>query len=337
VRVGIIGTGAISAKHALAYHNLGFAITACNNATISKGKAFAEAHEAEFVSTAEELVRHPKVDYVDLCTFPDFRLEVMELCARYRKHLLVQKPMATNLETAQRMIDLAAQSEIQLGVVSQHRFDDATIFLKQAIADGHLGRIVQANAYVPWYRSPEYYSRPIKASWSVEGGGALINQGIHEADLLLYLAGPVTRVSADWQLGGVHAIESEDSINATLRFASGALGVIQASTALWPGYPERLELHGTKGSAIITGDKLTSWDVQQDSGEPAPLASAVASGASDPMAISVVPFERQFQDFAEACETGRPPVCSGKDGYLALQLVLSAYESCRTDAPVSVG
>ena len=118
MRVGIIGTGAISAKHALAYHNLGFAITACNNATISKGKAFAEAHEAEFVSTAEELVRHPKVDYVDLCTFPDFRLEVMELCARYRKHLLVQKPMATDLATAERMISVASAAGIQLGRVS---------------------------------------------------------------------------------------------------------------------------------------------------------------------------------------------------------------------------
>src|ERR1700761_5972769 len=131
MRVGIIGTGAISAKHALAYDSLGFSITVCTNATAAKGKAFAEAHGAEFVSTAEELVSHPEVEYVDLCTFPDYRLQVMELCARYRKHLLVQKPMATNLETAKTMIDRAAEAGVQLGVVSQHRFDDATIFLKQ--------------------------------------------------------------------------------------------------------------------------------------------------------------------------------------------------------------
>ena len=184
MRVGIIGTGAISAKHALAYQNLGFEITACTNATPDKGKAFAAAHGAEFVATAEELVRHPNVDYVDLCTFPDYRLQVLELCAQHHKHLLVQKPMATNLETALAMVKLAEKAGIQLGVVSQHRFDDATIFLKKALAANRLGRILQANAYVPWYRSTEYYSRPIKGSWSVEGGGALMNQGIHEADLL---------------------------------------------------------------------------------------------------------------------------------------------------------
>jgi UDP-N-acetyl-2-amino-2-deoxyglucuronate dehydrogenase len=336
VRVGVIGTGAIASKHALAYHNLSFEIAVCTNTTPSKGRAFAAAHGAEFVSTVEELCRHPKIDYVDLCTFPNFRLPVLELCALNRKHLLVQKPMATDLTSAQAMISIAADAGIQLGVVSQHRFDDSTLFLKRALAAGRLGRILQANAYVQWYRSPDYYSRPIKGSWVVEGGGALINQGIHHADLLLYLIGPVTRVFGEWQLGSLHPIESEDSIHAVLRYANGASGVLQASTALWPGYPERIEIHGTNGSAIITGDKLTTWDVQQDTGEPAPITSQFASGASDPLAISVVPFERQFADFAAACREGRAPLCSGADGYRALQLVLSTYESCRTGLPVSI-
>jgi UDP-N-acetyl-2-amino-2-deoxyglucuronate dehydrogenase len=112
--------------------------------------------------------------------------------------------------------------------------------------------------------------------------------------------------------------------------------VIQASTALWPGYPERIEIQGTRGSAIITGDKLTQWDVQDDSGEKAPVVSDVASGASDPMAISVVPFERQIQDFAAACESGRSPLIAGEDGYEALQLVSAIYDSCRTNRPVNV-
>jgi UDP-N-acetyl-2-amino-2-deoxyglucuronate dehydrogenase len=336
MRVGIIGTGAISAKHALAYHNLGFKIVACTNFTPEKGKAFAAAHGAAFVPTPAEVVRHPEVDYVDLCTFPDFRLPVLELCALHRKHLLVQKPMATDLTTAGEMIRMAAEAGIQLGVVSQHRFDDSIIFLKKAMEAGALGRILQANAYIPWYRSPEYYSRRIKGSWAVEGGGALINQGIHQVDLLLYLIGPVKRLFAEWQLGALHAIESEDSINVVLRYANDAIGVLRASTALWPGYPERIELFGENGSAVITGDKLTTWNLRQDFGEPAPLTAQIASGASDPMAISVVPFERQFSDFAEACQQGRAPLCSGIEGYRALQFVLSAYESCRTGLPVSV-
>ena len=122
-----------------------------------------------------------------------------------------------------------------------------------------------------------------------------------------------------------------------LRYASGATGVIQASTALWPGYPERTELHGTKGTAIITGDKLTTWDVADDSGDPAPVTKAVASGASDPMAISLDPFERQFLDFGDAIAKGRQPLVSGEEGYQALEVVDAVYRSCRTGEKVALG
>jgi UDP-N-acetyl-2-amino-2-deoxyglucuronate dehydrogenase len=336
VRVGIVGTGAISSKHALAYRNIGYQIVACTNPTASKGREFAAANGAEFVETVEELCEHPLVDYVDVCTFPDFRLQVVELCAKTGKHVLVQKPMAIDLATAAKMISVAGKAGIQLGVVSQHRFDDAVIFLKRAIGDGRLGRILQADAYVKWYRSAEYYSRPIKGSWTGEGGGALINQGIHQVDLLLYLVGKVAEVFGYWQLGAVHRIESEDSVSALLRYGSGAIGVIQASTAFWPGHPERIEIHGTKGTAIITGDKLTTWSVDQDFGDPAPTASPAVSGASDPMAISVVPFERQMLDFGRACRENRLPECSGVDGFRALQLVQSIYEACRQGHPVGI-
>ena len=133
--------------------------------------------------------------------------------------------------------------------------------------------------------------------------------------MLLYLVGPIDRVSAAWQLGAAHQIESEDVVNALIGYASGATGVLQASTALWPGYPERIEIHGTKGFCILAtgGDKLTRWDVQDDSGEPAPIDHALASGASDPMAISTLTLERQFLDFGEACATGRAPVWRLRD------------------------
>ena len=147
-------------------------------------------------------------------------------------------------------------------------------------------------------------------------------------DLLLHLVGAVHQVFGYWQLGALHKIESEDLVCAVIRYASGATGVIQAATAIWPGYPERLEIHGTRGTAIVTGDQLTSWDVQDDSGDPAPVMQKAASGASDPMAISLTPFERQLSDFGEAVKAGRPPACSGQDGYRALQLVRSIYDSC---------
>lgn len=336
MRVGIIGTGAIAEKHAQAYKNIGYEITACTNRTAAAGHSFADAFGAEFVETAEELCRHPRLDYVDVCTMPNFRLSVVELCARSQKHVLVQKPMATNVDTAREMIMIARKAGIQLGVMSQHRFDDSVLFLKQAILEGRLGRILQADAYVKWYRSAKYYSRAAKGSWDGEGGGALINQGIHQIDLLLHLVGAVDQVFGYWQLGALHAIESEDLLCALLHYSSGATGVIQTSTSLWPGYPERLEIHGTKGSAIITGDKLTIWDVQNDTGTAAPIALHGASGASDPMAISLVPFERQLLDFGEACRTDRPPLCAGEDGFRALQLVQSIYKSCREKTKVDI-
>jgi len=326
----MIGCGAISQKHAQVYKNIGYELTVCTDIFEETGRRFAETYGAEFVSSYEAVCRHPRVDFVDVCTFPDFRLEPIEICARTGKHVQVQKPIATTLDVARKMIETARRGGILLGVVSQHRFDDACRFLSKALADGRLGKLLQCDCYVKWYRSPAYYSRPIKGSWKTEGGGALINQAIHQVDILRWLAGPVAEVFGVWQLGALHRIESEDVVNAVIRYRSGATGVIQASTAFWPGYTERTEFHGTRGTAVISGDKLTTWDVENDAGEPAPVDTHVASGSSDPMAISLEPFERQFLDFGRAIEKGGQPLVTGEEGYAALELVDAVYRSCRT-------
>jgi len=336
MNVGMIGTGAISNMHAQACRNIGFRLRVCTDIDEEAGRRFAGRHGAEFVRTYEEVCRHPEVDYVDVCTFPDFRLQPVELCAQAGKHVQVQKPIATNLETARRMIAIARRAGILLGVVSQHRFDDASLFLSQALAAGRLGKLLQCDCYVKWYRSPAYYSRPIKGSWQTEGGGALMNQAIHQVDILRWLAGPVAEVFGMWQLGALHKIESEDVVSAVLRYANGATGVIQASTAFWPGYTERTEFHGTKGTAVISGDKLTVWDVEDDSGEPAPVSAPAVSGSSDPMAIPLDPFERQFRDFGDAIARGRKPLVSGEEGYQALEIVDAVYRSCRTGEKITL-
>lgn len=337
MRVGIIGTGAIAHKHAQAYRNIGFTVAAINDNDISRAEAFSAQYGGEVCAAYQEVCRHENVDFIDVCTFPDFRLQPLKVAAQAGKHVQVQKPVAIDVKTARGMVEFAAQHNVLLNVVSQHRFDDSIQFLKAAILSGRMGKIVQADAYVKWWRTAEYYSRPVKGSWHTEGGGALINQGIHQVDMLLYLCGPVAEVFGYWQLGAVHKIESEDVITAAMRYASGATGVIQSSTAMWPGYTERLELHGTKGTAIVSGDKLTAWDVQDDTGDPAPLAKDVASGSSDPMAISLEPFERQFRDFGEAIRAGRPPLSSGEEGLRALELVAGIYDSCRTGEKVRLG
>jgi UDP-N-acetyl-2-amino-2-deoxyglucuronate dehydrogenase len=332
----MIGTGAISHKHAEAYRNIGYELVACTDVYEPAGRKFAEQYGCEFVQSYEEVCRHPKVDYVDVCTFPDFRLQPIEICAQTKKHVQVQKPISTNVATARAMIETARKAGITLGVVSQHRFDDSSQFVHRAIAEGRMGKLLQCDCYVKWHRSAAYYSRPIKGSWATEGGGALINQAIHQLDILRWIAGPLQELFGYWQLGALHKIESEDVVNAVVRYANGATGVIQASTAFWPGYTERTEFHGTKGTAIISGDKLTTWDIENDSGDPPPLARDAASGASDPMAISIEPFERQFRDFGEACKTGRKPLVGGEEGLQALEIVEAVYQSCRTGGKVAL-
>jgi predicted dehydrogenase len=336
MRVGIIGTGAIAGMHARAYKNIGYTVRACTNVTEEKGRRFAAEHGAEFLERYEDVCRHPEVDFVDVCTFPSFRLDVVRACAASRKPVQVQKPIATTIAIAREMVAVARAGGILLGVVSQHRFDRASMFLSSALQNGRLGKLLQCDAYVKWWRSDQYYARPVKGSWQTEGGGALINQAIHQVDLLLWFAGPIRELFGMWQLGAAHRIESEDLVNAVMRFENGATGVIQAATALWPGYSERIEIHGTKGSAVITGDQLTTWDVKDDAGEPPPLSSGVASGASDPMAISVESFERQFLDFGDAIAEGRRPLVSGEEGLSALQLVDAIYRSCRTGTVIAL-
>ncbi len=336
MRVGLVGTGAIAHKHGDSYREIGYELVACSNRGRAKGEEFAAKYGCAFVPGVRDLCARPDIDYVDVCTFPDSHVQVCRWAAENGKHVLLQKPMALTLEECRTMIALCREAGVGLGVVSQHRFDECAVFLKTALEAGRLGRLLQLDGYVKWHRPQAYYDRPGKGTWAVEGGGALINQGIHTADVMQYLAGPVRRVFAHWQLGATHAMEAEDLINAVLVYETGAGGVLQAATSTWPGYPERIEIHGSKGTAVITGDQLTAWDVDGDPGDDAPLSAGVDSGAADPMAISIENLKSQFLEFGEAVSHGREPLVSGPEGLAALRLVLGVYQSARERAPVDL-
>ncbi len=336
MRVGLVGTGAIAHKHGDGYRAIGYRLVGCSNRSREKGEAFAEKYGCEFVGGYEELCRRDDIDYIDVCTFPDSHLEICRAAVANGKHVLLQKPMALTLDACRRMIALCESAGLCLGVVSQHRFDECSIFLKKALAGGRLGKLLQVDGYVKWHRPQSYYDRPGKGAWAVEGGGALINQGIHTVDVMQYLGGRFSQVFANWQLGAAHVMEGEDIVNAVVAYENGATGVVQASTAVLPGYPERIELHGSKGSAVITGDRLTAWDVEDDLGAAVPLAAGVESGAADPMAISIENLKLQFLDFGKAVEEGRAPLVDGEEGFRALQIVLGIYESARGNKPVKL-
>ena len=337
MRVGLIGTGAISHKHGDSYKEIGYELVACTNRSQQKAEAFAAKYGCAVTSDYRELCKRSDIDYVDVCTFPDSHLSICREAVANGKHVLLQKPMALTLDECRQMIKLCNQAGVRLGVVSQHRFDTCCIFLKKAIAQGRLGQLLQVDGYVKWHRPQSYYDPPGKGTWAVEGGGALINQGIHTADVMQYLGGAVSRVFAHWQLGAAHKMESEDLLNVVLVYENGAGGVLQAATAVWPGYSERIEIHGSKGTAIITGDQLTTWDVQDDEGDAAPVATASDSGAADPMAIPIENLKRQFLDFGESIVQNREPLVNGEEGLAALKLVLGVYKSASEDRPVALG
>jgi len=204
----------------------------------------------------------PDIDAVAICTPSGEHADLVVAALQAGKHVVVEKPLDVLVAAAGRVAVAERDSGKRVTVISQHRFDPSSQVVREALSAGRLGRVTSGSASISWWRSQAYYdSAGWRGTWAMDGGGALMNQAIHQIDILRWLAGPVAEVSGEWQLGARHKIESEDVVNAVLRYASGATGVIQASTALWPGYPERTEFHGTKGTAIITGDKLTTWDV----------------------------------------------------------------------------
>ncbi|RPJ57483.1 MAG: gfo/Idh/MocA family oxidoreductase [Acidobacteria bacterium] len=331
MKAGIIGTGAVAGHHARAIAQTdGVELAAVASRTREKAEQMAARYGARCYPDAASLIDDRSIELVIICTFPDSHCEYAVAAARRGKHVLVEKPIDLSLQRARQTIEECRKAGVTLAVVSQRRFCDGPRHLHEAVRSGKLGKILQADAYVKWYRTPAYYAVPGKGTWEVEGGGALINQTIHQIDLLRWIIGPVRHLTCEWQLGCLHAIPSEDVAAALLRYDNEATGVIQASTAFFPGFPDRIEIHGTKGSVTTEGDFLKQWDVP---GCPPPPSEAFQSGtlgSSKPMDIPVEPFCRQLRDVMGAISSGKPPLVTGQEGLETLKVVLAMYDSARS-------
>ncbi|MBI1785587.1 Gfo/Idh/MocA family oxidoreductase, partial [Candidatus Sumerlaeota bacterium] len=252
---------------------------------------------------------------------------------------LTEKPIEITLKKADAMIAGAKKNKVKLGVISQHRTDPGIIELREAIHSGKLGKIILAEAYVKWWRTQEYYdSGGWRGTWKLDGGGALMNQGVHTVDMLQYVMdSPVASVVAQTTRAAHTRIEVEDVAQALLKFKNGALGMIIASTAIQPGFPERIEVTGTKGTIIVEKDRVTYREI---SGEEKKESSAhdgdYLVGASDPKAISNRGHVLQLQDFCRAIQDGREPLVAGPEGRKPLEIILAIYESAKTGKRVTL-
>ncbi len=248
------------------------------------------------------------------------------------------------VERVDRLIDAAKNHGVKLGCIFQYRFADGPVHVMKALKEGRFGRLVLGDAYIKWYRSPEYYkSGKWRGTRALDGGGALMNQGIHQIDLLVWLMGRVTSVTAKTAAVAHEGLEVEDLACAILTFENGAMGVIEGSTAIWPGHPARVEVHGTEGSAVIEDGGLTYWKFQKESEEDDKLRAtfasetAIGSGAGDPLAnLKSEGHRRQIEDFTNAILENREPAIGGHEGRRAVELIQAIYRSAETGQTVQL-
>ena len=328
---GIIGTGAVATHHIKSIQELeGCTLIGMSSADPERARLAAQKFQTPTFSNHLELIQHPDVQVICICTASGNHLEPCLAAAKAGKHVLVEKPLEVSLERADQMIVACEEAGIQLGCVFQNRFSPDYLRLKQAIAEGHLGKLLLGNAYIKWYRSDTYYSSSSwKGTLKGDGGAALINQGIHTIDLLLDLMGTVKSVFGKIRTV-LHDIEGEDLGLGILQFENGALGTIEGSTSIYPGYPARLEIYGDQGSILLEAGQIVEYNLKSGKNQELTTKSTSSTGASDPNAIGHQLHKAQIKDFVEAIQLNRPPIVDGKTGRKALELILKLYESSKT-------
>lgn len=338
--VAVAGPGNIAAAHILAVEGLPNArLVGVVGGRSDRGKQLAAKHGVTAFGSVEEAVAHRGVDIVSICTPSGAHLEPALIAIGAGKHVVVEKPLEITVERARRLVEAAEAAGVVVAAIFMSRFAPANAFAKRALSEGRLGRLLQVDAYVKWWRDQAYYdSGAWRGTLALDGGGALMNQAIHQIDLLQWLAGPVTEVSAFAATLNHERIEVEDTLVAALRYASGALGLVSAATSLWPGSPKALHVHGTEGFLKIEDDMLVDWRSRSGGDAErerllAKYGGAGRGGSSDPMAISFANHLLQYQDLLAALDERRPPAIDGREGIKAVALVEAIYAAARSGVP----
>jgi len=340
---GIVGTGMIAGYHAQAIaHATGGKLIGVTARTAANVQAFAQTHGVPFTTTRiEELVARSDIQVICVTTPSGAHLEPALAAIEAGKHVIIEKPLEITTARADRIIRAADAAGVRLAPIFQARFGKGAQTVKAALDAGRFGRLVLASAYVKWHRTAQYYTG-WKGTLDLDGGGAVLNQSIHGLDLLQWFAGLPAEVFA-WKTRRVHTgIEAEDTACAALRFPDGALGAIEASTALWPGWSRRIEICGEHGSVSLEDDHLARWDFAKaepgdDAIRSAKLDNTLGSGAGAPNAISFAGHQRQIQDFIDAVRDNRPLAIEGREGRKAVALVNALYASAESGLPVKLG
>jgi UDP-N-acetyl-2-amino-2-deoxyglucuronate dehydrogenase len=328
--LGIVGAGMGAKPHALALQELReqIEVRGVYRRDLTELNAFCTKYGFPAAPSYEAMLADPRIDAILILTTPNAREALVAAAAKAGKHILMEKPVERTTAAAERIVETCKAAGVTLGIIFQLRFRKASQALAARIAEGSLGALHAVQVSIPKWRSQAgYYDQPGRGTLAQDGGGVLMNQGIHTLDLLLSLCGPVSEVTAMTATTGFHRMETEDFAVAGLRFANGAVGSIVATTANFPDAPEQLVLNFANGTAILRGARLTvHWQdgrVEED-GEDANAASN-----TDPMAGPHIWHQRQIAEFVDAVREGHAPVSTGETALRAHRLIDAILESAR--------
>jgi len=341
----IVGCGGIGAMHAKCYQaTKEIRLAAVMDEIPENAGKLGKQYNVPFFTDLKTLLKRKEIDFIDICTPSGNHGDAAIAAARARKHCICEKPLDVTPQRCDRIIRAFRKSGTVLGGIYQHRFADDVQKARAAVQAGRLGRITLATCSTPWWRTQQYYdSGQWRGTWKLDGGGALMNQGIHAIDLMMYLVGPVKSVCGRTAMLAHERIEVEDAAVAAVEFECGALGAILGTTAAFPGDAVRHEVMGTQGMFYLHDDKAVLWKLKDEMeaagpAEAAPAAAAAATpgvgAASDPMALSTEIFVRTIDDVARAARTGQAPLVSGEEHKKAVEVICAIYKSTRTGRPV---
>ena len=343
---GIIGCGMIAEYHTRAIGEIpGARVLAAFSRSEANGSKIAKlaGGDCTVYDDLDAMLAHPGLDVVCVCTPSGAHLEPAVRAAKAGKHVVVEKPLEITLPRCDAVIAACDAAGVRLCTIFPSRFSAANLALKAAIETGRFGRISLGDTYVKWWRTQDYYdSGGWRGTWELDGGGALMNQAIHNVDLLQWLMGDVDTVQALTATLAHVRIEVEDTAVAALRFKNGALGVIEAATSAFPGLLKRTEIHGDRGSARVEQDDVTLWDFQIKTPSDAEIHAIMAGGAfktggaSDPRAISHAGHRDQLADFLQAIDEDREPVVDGWEGRKSVEIIRAIYQSAKTGMAVKL-
>ncbi|MTJ83715.1 MAG: Gfo/Idh/MocA family oxidoreductase [Telmatospirillum sp.] len=321
VGLGIVGLGMAARPHVAALRDLAgrVAVRGAFSPSSDRRRDFHDRTGIPVVDRIEALLDDPAVDALLLLTPPATHLDLVRRAAAAGKHVLLEKPVEVTLERSLELVDLMEEAGLTLAVVFQHRFRPVVRRLRQALTRDVIGPMIAASAEIRWWRPPAYYAEPGRGMRARDGGGVLITQAIHSLDVFCTLAGPVAEVGGFTVTSPLRAVDTEDIAAGMIRFRNGAIGTIDATTAAYPGFPERIAITGTKGTATLTGNSLRI--ACHDGREEVVEGDGPTGGGADPMAFDHGPHRDLIADFADAIATGRTPDSSGRSALAVHRLI----------------